>query len=113
MQFLFRNRWIAFVWAFSVLGSIAMFVSDDGGSSKLQESISRIGGGGDTDKADVGGSAISRPKLRADGTPDDGFASEDEVSLTEEEREAKAQRLAAAEAAAKQAAAKALAEPVE
>jgi hypothetical protein len=111
MQFLFRNRWIAFVWAFSVLGSIAMFVSDDGGSSTLQDSISRISGG--ADKAEETGSAIRKPKLRADGTADDGFASDDEVSLTEEEREAKAMRIAAAEAAAKQAAAKALAEPVE
>lgn len=106
MQFIFRNRWIAVIWAFSVLGSIAMFVSDGGGGERLGESVAAIGSKAEAAKPKLAG---NQERLREDGTLDDGFASDDEVMLTDEEREAKAARLAAASTAAKQAAAKALA----
>lgn len=106
MQFIFRNRWIALIWACSVLGSIAMFVSDGGGGEKLGESVAALNGNSGTARPKF---PSNEERLREDGSLDDGFASDDEVMLTDEEREAKAARLAAATTAAKQAAAKALA----
>lgn len=42
IRLLFRNRWIAVVWAMSVLGSIAMFVSEGGGSTQVEVAARQI-----------------------------------------------------------------------
>ena len=87
MQFIFRNRWIALIWACSVLGSIAMFVSDGGGGEKLGESVAALNGKSGAAHPKFPG---TEERLREDGSIDDGFASDDEVMLTDEERAAKA-----------------------
>lgn len=40
--FLFRNRWIAFVWAMGVLASIGVFFSDGGGQEELVRATETI-----------------------------------------------------------------------
>ena len=111
MQFLFRNRWIAIVWAVSVLGSVLLMhqqgIGNTGGSSGAGLFASKS----ENPKAAKPG--IKKVRLREDGSVDDGFSSDDEVSLTEEERQARAERMSAATSAAKQAAAKALTEGAE
>lgn len=41
-RFLFRNRWIALVWAVGVLASIGVFFSDDGGHKDLARATETI-----------------------------------------------------------------------
>lgn len=42
IQLLFRNRWIALLWAMSVVGSMALFVSEDGGSAQVEAAAEQI-----------------------------------------------------------------------
>ena len=42
IQLVFRNRWIALLWAGSVMASMALFVSEDGGSKQIETAAKQI-----------------------------------------------------------------------
>lgn len=42
IQLLFRNRWAALLWAGSVMASMALFVSEDGGSKQIEAAAKQI-----------------------------------------------------------------------
>lgn len=42
IQLLFRNRWAALLWAGSVMASMALFVSEDGGSQQVEAAAKQI-----------------------------------------------------------------------
>ena len=80
-RFLFRNRWIALVWALGVLASIGVFFSDGGGQEDLAKAAETI-----RENAEF---ASSQQEPEATFVEEDEAAQEtDEVVFAEEEEPA-------------------------
>jgi hypothetical protein len=79
-HFIFRNRWIALIWAVSTLASIALFVTRGGGSDKVESAVSQIR----AQRASI--EAQQNPALAAeqDARRDDGFTPDEDLAPGDE-----------------------------
>lgn len=92
MRLLFRNRWIALLWATSVMASMAAFVSEDGGTAQVQAAAEQIRAqksgapaGTQAGVPDVGGGFTPDDELIADTAPESPV--EPQVQLVASSRE--------------------------